>query len=74
MEIRRGDAEERTSRVRRVFERVTGGGVLKPRKAKFFFKRWLEFEEGLGGGKGVEKVKALAGEYVKGQKGVKKDG
>ena len=52
--------------VRRLFERVTAAsGNLKPKKAKFFFKRWVEFEEGVGEGGEVERVKGLAGQYVR---------
>ena len=76
LEIKTGDAEQ----VRRLFERVLGirdikkGGVadegkkLKPKQAKFFFKKWLAFEEKLAAGgseKMVEEVKAKAAEYVK---------
>ena len=57
--------------VRRLFERVTGGGNrkkdLRPKKAKFFFKKWLEFEEKEGDAKSVEMVKAKAAEYVRRQ-------
>lgn len=55
--------------VRRLFERVTGGGgggaPLKVKQAKFFFKKWLAFEEKEGDGKGQERVKALAAEFVR---------
>ena len=53
--------------VRRLFERVTGGGgaPLKAKQAKFFFKKWLAFEEKEGDGKGQERVKALAAEFVR---------
>lgn len=42
---------------------------LKPKKARFFFKKWLDFEEKLavaegGNEKMVEEVKARAAEYV----------
>ena len=64
LEIKQGEREV----VRTLFERVTGSRMkLKPRKAKFFFKRWLEYEEKMGEAKGVERVKALAAEYVQGQ-------
>ena len=64
LEIKQGDKEV----VRRLFERVTGPGMkLKPRKAKFFFKRWLEYEEKVGDVKSREKVKTLAAAYVEKQ-------
>lgn len=76
LEIKTGDAEQ----IRRLFDRVLGirdikkGGAadaskkLKPKQAKFFFKKWLAFEEKLAAGgneKMVEEVKAKAAEYVK---------
>ncbi|GAB1193829.1 hypothetical protein APSETT444_003062 [Aspergillus pseudonomiae] len=79
LEIKNGDAEQ----VRRLFERVLGirdskKGVasveaskkLRPKQARFFFKKWLAFEEKLaaadgGNEKMVEDIKAKAAEYVK---------
>ncbi|KAL4787905.1 hypothetical protein BJX76DRAFT_353703 [Aspergillus varians] len=75
LEIKNGDAEQ----VRRLFERVLGirdgkkgaglviedGKKLRPKQARFFFKKWLEFEEKNGDGKSVEETKAKAAEYVK---------
>lgn len=76
LEIKNGDAEQ----VRRLFERVLGiqkGAVaagtskkLRPKQAKFFFKKWLDFEERLasadgGNEKTVEEIKAKAADYVK---------
>ncbi|KAI9373667.1 hypothetical protein BJX61DRAFT_501920 [Aspergillus egyptiacus] len=80
LEIKNGDAEQ----VRRLFERVLGirdvkkgGGMviesgkkLRPKQARFFFKKWLEFEEKLAAAEGgnekmVEEIKAKAAEYVK---------
>lgn len=63
LEVKQGDKEQ----VRRLFERITSG-KLKSKKAKFFFKRWLAFEEKEGDGKMVEKVKARAAEYVRQQR------
>lgn len=64
LEIKQGDQ----SVIRRLFERVTGNGPnLKTRKAKFFFKKWLEYEEKAGDKKSQERVKALAAEYVRAQ-------
>ena len=60
LEIKQGDKEQ----VRRLLERVTTG-KLKPRKAKYFFKRWLDFEEKEGNVKSCEMVKAKAAEYVR---------
>lgn len=41
---------------------------LKPKKARFFFKKWLDFEQKLaaegGNEKMVEEVKARAADYV----------
>ena len=57
--------------VRRLFERITGvgqGSNLKPRKAKFFFKRWLEYEGKVGDAKSQQRVKTLAAAYVKSQR------
>lgn len=77
LEIKTGDAEQ----VRRLFERVLGlqnkKGVvsvdeskkLKPKQARFLFKKWLAFEEKLaaegGNEKMVEETKARAAAYVK---------
>ena len=66
LEIKQGDKEQ----VRRLFARVTSG-KLKSRKAKYFFKRWLEFEEAEGDGKHVGHVKAKAAEYVRQQEAKK---
>ncbi|KAF2425738.1 nucleic acid-binding protein [Tothia fuscella] len=48
---------------RRLFERMAGM-KMKPRRAKYVFKRWLQFEEGFGGKKDVDAVKKRAAEYV----------
>ncbi len=64
LEMKGGDREV----VRRVFERVTRKeSALKARKAKFFFKKWLDYEVREGDGKSQERVKALAAEYVRAQ-------
>ncbi len=68
LEIKQGDKEQ----IRRLFGRVTSS-KLKSRKAKFFFKRWLEYEEKEGDKKSVENVKARAAEYVKQQEAEKTD-
>lgn len=60
-------------RVRELFERVTGGGSsankLKSKKAKFFYKKWLDYEDKFGDEKLRERVKAKAAEYVRSQTG-----
>ena len=66
LEIRQG--KENKEVVRRLFERLTRSGTsLKAKKAKFFFKRWLEYEEKEGDSKSEARVKALAAEYVRAQ-------
>lgn len=59
--------------MRALFERVTGGGSsaskLKSKKAKFFYKKWLDYEDKVGDQKSRERVKAKAAEYVRSQKG-----
>jgi rRNA biogenesis protein RRP5 len=54
-----GDKEK----ARTLFERM-GKMKMKPRRAKYLFKRWMEFEKVNGSSKGVEKVRVLAEEYV----------
>ncbi|KAL2862761.1 putative rRNA biogenesis protein RRP5 [Aspergillus lucknowensis] len=75
LEIKNGDSEQ----VRRLFERVLGlrdakkgGGMvidsgkkLRPKQARFFFKKWLDFEEKGGNEKMIEEIKAKAADYVK---------
>ena len=63
--------------IRRIFERIfntNGGGSsssedgrkkLKNKQAKYFFKRWLEFEEKVGDERRVDAVKLRAAEWVK---------
>ncbi|KAI2190089.1 rRNA biogenesis protein rrp5 [Ophidiomyces ophidiicola] len=80
LEMKVGDAEQ----VRRIFERALGIGHginidgtksdkkrLKDKQAKFFFKKWLAFEEKMSGenSKMVDEVKARAADYVKSLKG-----
>ena len=65
LEIKQGDVEV----VRRLFERMTGGGLkLKLERAKKLFKKWLEWEGKFGTAKTQERVKALAADYVSRQK------
>lgn len=57
-------------RVRALLERVTGGGSankLKSKKAKFFYKKWLDYEYKVGDEKSRERVKAKAAEFVRSQ-------
>ncbi|KAI9757772.1 MAG: rRNA biogenesis protein rrp5, partial [Candelina submexicana] len=68
LEIKQGDKEQ----VRRLFGRVTSS-KLKSRKAKFFFKRWLDYEEKQGDKKSIENVKARAAEYVRQQEAEQAD-
>ena len=64
LEMGQGDGDEKKARVRDVFERVIKG-KLNSRKAKWVFKRWLEFEEKEGDGKSQERVKAKAAEFAR---------
>ena len=64
LEMGQGEGEERKARVRSIFERVIQG-KLNSRKAKWVFKRWLEYEEREGDEKAQERVKAKAAEFVK---------
>ena len=50
--------------VTKLFDRVTSG-KLKTRKAHYFFKKWLEYEEEQGDTKTIGKVKAKAEEFVR---------
>ncbi|KAL9111016.1 MAG: hypothetical protein Q9227_004449 [Pyrenula ochraceoflavens] len=59
-EIRLGDKEH----VRALFERIFQGNV-KSKQAKFFFKKWLAFEEQSGDERSVEAVKKKAAEFVR---------
>ncbi|KAI5310767.1 rRNA biogenesis protein rrp5 [Ascosphaera atra] len=83
LEIKVGDVEQ----IRRLFRRVLNiddaVGVdgtrsnrkLKEKQARFFFKKWLSWEEKLeGNSKMVEEVKARAAEYVKALKEAKEKG
>ena len=63
-----GRGEGGTDQVRGVFERVFAGEKgkrLKPKQAKFFFKRWLAFEEAEGDERRTDEVKRRAAEYVR---------
>lgn len=68
-----GAGEDKKGVVRRLFGRIFekngGGRGIKNKQAKFFFKRWLEFEEKMEDQKGVEGVKKRAEEWVRRGKG-----
>lgn len=55
--------KEAMEKTRALFERMAQQ-KMKKRRAKFVFKKWLEFEEKEGGGKQSERVKAMATAYV----------
>lgn len=55
--------DEARDKARKLYERMADG-KMKKRRARFVFKRWLEFEEAEGSEKQVERVTALATEYV----------
>jgi rRNA biogenesis protein RRP5 len=50
---------------RRLFQRVLAM-KMSTKKAKFFFKKWLQWETESGDANGVEDVKRRAREYVEG--------
>jgi rRNA biogenesis protein RRP5 len=50
---------------RRLFQRVLAL-KMSTKKAKFFFKKWLQWESESGDAEGVEDVKQRAKEYVEG--------
>ncbi|QIW94506.1 hypothetical protein AMS68_000024 [Peltaster fructicola] len=54
---------ESLDRVRKLYERISQAG-MKKKRAKFVFKKWLEFEEAHGSVKGQDRVKASAREFV----------
>ena len=64
------DTKGSKDQVRKLYERVTSG-KLKVQKAKFFFKKWLEFEEREGNRQNIEKVKAKAARYVENREGAR---
>ena len=64
LELKQGEGAEKRERVRSVFERMIKG-KLNVRKAKWVFKRWLQYEEQEGDNKSQERVQAKAVEYVK---------
>ena len=56
---------EAKEKIRALYDRMVAQKTKK-RRAKFVFKRWLEFEEREGDVKNVERVKGLAKSYVEG--------
>jgi rRNA biogenesis protein RRP5 len=50
---------------RRLFQRVLAL-KMSTKKAKFFFKKWLQWESESGDAEGVENVRKRAKEYVEG--------
>ena len=64
LELQQGEIAERRERIRSVFERIIRG-KLNARKAKWIFKRWLQYEEQEGDSKSQERVQAKAAEFVK---------
>jgi rRNA biogenesis protein RRP5 len=55
--------KEAVEKTRGLFERMCKA-KMKKRRAKFVFKRWMEFEEKEGGKKEVERVQGIAKEWV----------
>lgn len=55
--------QDAQDKVRALFERMAEQ-KMKKRRAKFLFKKWLEFEEQEGDAKQTARVKALAKDYV----------
>ncbi len=51
--------------VRGLFERIFAGRKVKAKQARFFFKRWLEFEEREGDDASVDNVKLRAADWVR---------
>lgn len=62
LEIKQGDKDIIRALFERIFDRK-----LKPKQAKYFFKRWLAFEEAEGDERRVDEVKAKAATWVKSQ-------
>lgn len=62
-EVSREDKTDAQNQVRQLYERMAKQKI-KRRRAKFVFKRWLDFEEVEGDEKSADRVKALAKEFV----------
>lgn len=68
VDLEKGQAgEEAKEKVRALYERMAKQ-KMKKRRARFVFKKWLEYEEASGDAKSVERVKAIAKAYVEGMK------
>ncbi|KAL8647490.1 MAG: hypothetical protein Q9210_005531, partial [Variospora velana] len=63
-EVKKEEEEDNRERVRGLFERVSRG-KWKAKQMKFWFKKWLQWEEGIGDEGGKERVETLAAEWVK---------
>ncbi|KAL8677613.1 MAG: hypothetical protein Q9186_005972 [Xanthomendoza sp. 1 TL-2023] len=61
LEIKIGERE----RVRELFGRVVKVKGVKNRKMRFWFKKWMEWEEKVGDQQGKDRVEKLAEEYVR---------
>ncbi|KAK4539952.1 hypothetical protein LTR36_009922 [Oleoguttula mirabilis] len=57
------EKKEARDKVRALYERMVAQKMGR-RRARFLFKKWLEFEEKEGDGKAVERVEGLAREFV----------
>ena len=60
LELKLGNEEQ----IRGLFDRIVSG-KLKPKQAKYFFKRWLAFEEKEGDERKIEDVKARAATWIR---------
>ena len=60
LELKSGGKDQ----VRGLFERIFSTKI-KNKQAKYFFKRWLEFEEKEGDERSVDQVKARAADFVR---------
>lgn len=60
LEVKLSDKEQIRGLLERIFTRK-----LKPKQAKYFFKRWLAFEEEQGDERKIEEVKAKAATWVR---------
>ena len=50
--------------VRKLFIKITRSH-LKPKNAKYFYKKWLDYEEKKGDQKNIDDVKARGGEFIR---------
>ena len=64
LELNQGEGAEKQARIRSIFERIIKG-KLNARKAKWVFKRWLQYEKQEGDSKSQERVQAKAAEFAK---------